>query len=110
MQTLNAIGAFSAGISGFDPSQTIYYRVVIDGDGRHYSASSTFVSGGGIIAGFNILNAVVVPAYIAMIIFTVIILGRKSTIVALLFMALAIYVGEACITLIQEALNNVFGG
>jgi hypothetical protein len=66
------------------------------------------VTTGSIAAGFNLLNAVVVVAYIALVLFTMVALGRKSTIAALLFMAVAIYIGEAFIAAIQAALNSIF--
>jgi hypothetical protein len=58
--------------------------------------------------GFNLLNAVVVISYISLVLFTMVALGRKSTVAALLWMAVAIYIGEAFIAIIQEALNSVF--
>jgi hypothetical protein len=107
-QTMAGTGAFSADIAHFDPGQTVYYRTVVEADGTSYSSPSTFVTTGSIAAGFNLLNAVVVVAYIALVLFTMVALGRKSTIAALLFMAVAIYIGEAFIAAIQAALNSIF--
>ncbi len=108
-QVVAATGAFSSNIQGFDPSQTIYYRAVVEADGISYSNPSSFVATGAIVGGFNMLNAVVVIAYIAMILFTMITIGRQSTIAALLLMTVAIYLGEAFVVAIQEALRNMFG-
>lgn len=107
-QTMVATGAFSADIQHFDPSQTVYYRAVIDADGRNYSSPSSFVATGAIVTGFNLLNAVVVLAYIAMVIFAVIVVGSQSTIGAIILMAVAIYLGEAFVVAIQEAIRNLF--
>lgn len=107
-QVVTAVGAFLADIQHFDPSQRVYYRAVVDTDGRNYSGSDSFVAEGGIVSGFNLLNAVVLIAYVAMVLFTVIVIGSKSTIAALLFMAVAIYLGEAFMVAIQEAIRALF--
>ncbi len=107
-QTVAAIGAFTADIAHFDPSQTVYYRAVVDCDGRNYSSASTFVASGGIVSGFNLLNAVVVLAYVALVIFVVLAIGSKSTIVALIVLAVAIYLGEAFVVALQEAIRNLY--
>ncbi len=109
-QLMVATGSFSANIAGFHPGKRVYYRTVVDADGLTFSSPSSFVSSGGIVSGFNLLNAVVVVAYIAMVLFIVIAVGSRSTIMALLVVAVAIYLGEAFVVAIQESLNRVFGG
>ncbi len=109
-QVVVATGAFTADIQGFDPSQTIYYRAVVDTDGINYSSADSFVAEGAIVTGFNLLNATVVFLYVVMIILAVVAIGSQSTVVALLFMVVAIYLGEAFVVVIQEAIRNIFGG
>ncbi len=105
-----ATGAFTADITYGDPSKTVYYRSVVEADGTNYSSASSFTNTSGIATGFNILNSTVVIVYIAFILVIMIRLGQKSTLAALLFMAIAVYIGEAFVTIIQQALNQVFGG
>lgn len=108
-QVVVATGEYTSIIQGYDPSQTIYYRGVIETDGTNYSNGNSFLVGNqGIIAGFNLLNAVVVLLYATMVLFVVIAVGRESTIAALLVMALAIYLGVAFIGALQEAIRNIF--
>jgi len=107
-QVMATTGSFSATLDHFDPSETVYFRGVAVADGKNYSSPSSFVASGASFAWFNLLDAVVTLAYVALVIFVVIQLGQRSTIVALLFMAIAIYVGEAFITVIAEALRNIF--
>lgn len=107
-QLMGATGAFTADIAHFDPGKTVYYRVAVDADGLSFSSPSSFIAEGGIVTGFNLLNAVVVLAYIAMVIFVMIAIGSKSTVASLIWLAVAIYIGEAFVVAIQEALTNLF--
>ncbi len=107
-QSMAAIGAFTADIQNFALDRVIYWRTVVDADGRNYSGSSIFTSPSGIMTGIGLLNAVVVVAYIAMVLFAIIVIGSRSTVLALLLMAVAIYIGEAFVVGIQEALRNMF--
>lgn len=110
-QVVAATGDVTADIQGFDPSRGVYYRGVVEADGRNYSSGSSFLVGtSGAVTGFNLLNAVVLIVYIAMVLFVVIALGRASTVAVLVLMAVAIYLGEALVVAIQEALRHAFGG
>jgi len=107
-QTMAATGSFSDTIAHFDPSKAVNYRAVVVADGTNYSSPSTFIASGGIVTGFNLLNATVVLVYVAMVIFVALAIGSRSTIAALVFLAIAIYMGEAFVTGIQEAINALF--
>ena len=89
------IGRSGVASSGLD--------VAMEGDVVEEDNPGTPVS-----VGVKLLNAVVVLAYVAMVLFTVVAIGRESTVIALVLMVVAIYVGEAFVVIIQEAIRALF--
>lgn len=109
-QVISVTGVdFTQDISGYDPSKLIYVRLVMVADGTNY-ASTTFNPTGSPVAGFVLLNAVVLLVYAAFIIIVILKIGQESTIGAIIFAAVAIYIGVFLEQGIQSLLNKVFGG
>ena len=45
IQTITAIGIYTADISGYDPNETVYYRMATNTDGTLYTATTSFMVG-----------------------------------------------------------------
>ena len=123
MLSFSAVSVYASGFGGYISEQLIGRSGVSDSSlliGRSGVASSGLDvamegdvveednPGTPVSVGVKLLNAVVVLAYVAMVLFTVVAIGRESTVIALLFMVVAIYVGEAFVVIIQEAIRALF--
>lgn len=42
-QTITAVGTYSATITGYDPSKTVYYRMATNADGTYYTSNTFFL-------------------------------------------------------------------
>ncbi len=123
MLSFSTVSVYASGFGGYISEQLIGRSGVSDSSlliGRSGVASSGLDvamegdvveednPGTPISVGVKLLNAVVVLAYVAMVLFTVVAIGRESTVIALLLMVVAIYVGEAFVVIIQEAIRALF--
>ncbi len=124
MLSFSAVSVYASGFGGYISEQLIGRSGVSDSSlliGRSGVASSGLDvamegdvveedknPGTPVSVGVKLLNAVVVLAYVAMVLFTVVAIGRESTVIALLLMVVAIYVGEAFVVILQEAIRALF--
>ncbi len=90
-QAITTTGAYSANITGFNDTDKIYYRIVVDGDGTHYGATTFFVIAAG--SGGYLLRNILLVVLAAGVLIAVLLIGLRGGFVALLIAALIGVIG-----------------
>lgn len=98
VQTISAVGNYSADITHYDPARMVYFRFVVWADGTSYSSPSNFnvtSSGSPASVSYNMINGIVPLLWVVFIILSLLVLWGMGLPPALILIigAVEIYIG-----------------
>lgn len=113
VQTITAVGNYSANIAHYDPARTVFYRFVVWADGTNYSSVLTFnviSSGSPASTSYSMINSLIPFMWVVFIILSLLALWALglSPVIILIVAVAEIYIGFAFLQGIVNVLHSLW--
>jgi len=105
-QVVGATGDYNCNLTGYDQNKTVYYRFVGSaGDGTVYGSGQSFFAEEGRLAGFNLMQTVLLVAIAAVIVVAVFLAAMAGNWIAVLILAM---VGIIAFVFVQVTMAGIW--